>query len=214
MEITKTKRTCVLVIALLSIILITFSARFISGISIFSVRILLSIMLNILNGAVAIVAMKLTKMKTEFGFKNIKSYFIGIVIALALTLIMGLIPIWCGTSLSGDHIDFVLWHFIFEFFYFILIIGPIEELIFRVYIQETIEVYFNKNKWIAVIIAAAIFGIWHIINGGLIQVIFTFIIGLVFGLCKYFIKNCKYVGVALGHGLYDFLIYVLRIIAI
>lgn len=214
MEISKTKRTCVLVIALLLITLFTFSARFISGISIFAVRITLNIMLNILMGVVALVAMKLTKIKTEFGFKNIKSYFIGIVIALVLTLVMGLIPIWCGTSLIGGHTDFVLWHFIFNFFYLLLIIGPVEELIFRVYIQETIELYFKKNKWIAVIIAAALFGIWHIINGALIQVIFTFIIGLVFGLCKYFIKSCKYVGVALGHGLYDFLIYVLTIIAL
>ena len=98
-------------------------------------------------GVVAIVAMKLTKIKTEFGLKNVKSYVIGIVIALGLTLVMGLIPIWCGTSLIGGHSDFVLWEFIFNLFYLLLIIGPVEELIFRVYIQETIEVYFNKmNK--------------------------------------------------------------------
>lgn len=214
MEISKTKRTYILIASIVLMSLITFSARFIAGISVFPVRIILNIMLNVLMGVIAIVAMKLTKMKTEFGLKNAKSYIIGIVIALGLILVMGLIPIWCGTSLCGGHIDFVLWNFIFSLFYYLLIIGPVEELIFRVYIQETIEVYFNKNKWVSVIIAAALFGIWHIINGTLIQVIFAFVIGLVFGFCKYYIKNCKYVGVALGHGLYDFLLYVLRVVVL
>jgi len=214
MEISKTKRMCILIASIVLISLITFSARFINAISVLPVKIALKILLNILMGVVAIVAMKLTKIKTEFGLKNVKSYVIGIVIALGLTLVMGLIPIWCGTSLIGGHSDFVLWEFIFNLFYLLLIIGPVEELIFRVYIQETIEVYFNKNKWISVIIAAVLFGIFHIINGSIGQVIFTFIIGLVFGLCKYFIKNCKYLGVALGHGLYDFLIYVLTIVAL
>ena len=38
-----------------------------------------------------------------------------------------------------------------------------------------------------------------------IQVLFTFGIGLVFGLAKYFIKQYKYLGLAFAHGLYDFL---------
>ena len=63
----------------------------------------------------------------------------------------------------------------------------------------------NLYQWIGVIIAAALFGIWHIINGSLFQVLFTFGFGLIFGFAKYFLKNCKYLGLALGHGFYDFL---------
>ena len=83
--------------------------------------------------------------------------------------------------------------------------GPVEEIVFRVYYQETFCGFFKKNKWIGVIIAAALFGIWHIINGSLFQVLFTFGFGLIFGFAKYFLKNCKYLGLALGHGIYDFL---------
>lgn len=58
------------------------------------------------------------------------------------------------------------------------------------------------------------FGWWHLINGSLLQVAFTFGIGLVFGMCKYYIKNCKYLGLALGHGLYDFLNVVVRMFVV
>ena len=65
--------------------------------------------------------------------------------------------------------------------------------------------FFSKHKWIGVIIASALFGIWHLINGSPLQVLFTFGIGLVFGFAKYFIKRFKYLGVSFAHGLYDFL---------
>ena len=95
-----------------------------------------------------------------------------------------------------------------------IIIGPVEELIFRVYLQETFIGFFEKNKWIGVIITSLIFGLWHFINGSFIQVLFIFGIGLIFGFSKYLIKNCKYLGLAVGHGLYDFLNVVLRMFII
>ena len=51
-----------------------------------------------------------------------------------------------------------------------------------------------------------IFGAWHMINGSVIQALFTFGIGMVFGMCRYRIKSCKFIGLAMAHGLYDFLI--------
>jgi membrane protease YdiL (CAAX protease family) len=61
-----------------------------------------------------------------------------------------------------------------------------------------------------VIITSFIFGLWHFINGSFIQVLFTFGIGLVFGFSKYLIKNCTYLSVTVGHGLYDFLNVIVR----
>lgn len=214
MEVSKRKKLTILIISIITISLLTFSARFISQIKIVGLRLAINVLANIIMGIVALLAMKITKIKTDFGFKNIKSYLIGIILACGLALIIAFIPAWCGSSLVGDHTDFILWNFIFNFLYYILIIGPVEELIFRVYIQDTVSTFFCKNKWIAVIIAAALFGIWHIINGSLIQVLFTFFIGLIFGLCKYYIKECKYIGVALGHGLYDFLGYLVRLLIV
>ena len=66
-------------------------------------------------------------------------------------------------------------------------------------------IFAKQMHHIAVGDASFMFGLWHIINGSIIQVLFAFGIGLVFGFAKYRIKNCGYVGVAFGHGLYDFL---------
>ena len=122
-----------------------------------------------------------------------------------MSLFIAFIPAWCGHSIVGAHTKYDLGTLLFAIFFYFLIIGPVEELIFRVYYQETFISFFNKNKWIGVIIASALFGMWHLINGSPLQVLFTFGIGLVFGFAKYFIKRFKYLGVSFAHGLYDFL---------
>ena len=94
---------------------------------------------------------------------------------------------------------------IYELLFCLLIIGPVEELVFRVYLQDVLLGWFKKQPWLGVVIAAALFGTWHLINGSIVQGSFTFGIGLVFGCAKYKVKGCGYVSVAFGHGLYDFL---------
>lgn len=161
--------------------------------------------LNLLNGIVALLAMKLTGMKIDIDFKNKRQYLIGVVIALTLSVIIAIIPALCGFSLVGNHSDFSWFVLIYDFLFYLLIIGPVEEFVFRVYLQDTFVSFFEKHKWMGVVIVAFLFGLWHLINGNIIQVLFTFGIGLVFGFAKYKIKDCEYVGLALGHGLYDFL---------
>ena len=168
-------------------------------------RRLYSVSMNLLNGVTAFIAIKLTGVKIGIELKNFWQYLIGLGIALALSLFIAFIPAWCGHSLVGAHTKYDLGTLLFAIFFYFLVIGPVEELIFRVYYQETFISFFNKHKWIAVIIASAIFGLWHLINGSPLQVLFTFGIGLVFGFAKYFIKRFKYLGVSFAHGLYDFL---------
>ena len=163
------------------------------------------IFINLLNGATAFVAIKLTGVKIGVELKNFWQYLIGLGIALTLSLFIAFIPAWCGHSLVGVHANYDIGTLIYALFFFLLVIGPVEELVFRVYYQETFMSFFNKHKWIGVIIASALFGLWHLINGSPLQVLFTFGIGLVFGFAKYFIKHFKYLGVSFAHGLYDFL---------
>jgi membrane protease YdiL (CAAX protease family) len=86
----------------------------------------------------------------------------------------------------------------------------VEEFVFRVYLQDAFVSFFETHKWIGVVIASFLFGLWHIINGNVVQVFFTFGIGLVFGFAKYKLKDCGYIGVSFGHGLYDFLNILVR----
>ena len=201
-----TKRNIViLTLSLVLICAVTFSVRFIKYIDITAFRIIAQIALNLSNGLIAMIAMKLTNMEINFDLKNKRQYLIGIAIALVLSVVIAIVPALCGFSLIGNHTEFSWFALIYDLLFYLLIIGPVEEFVFRVYLQDTFVSFFKKNKWIGIVIASFLFGLWHIINGSIIQVLFTFVIGLVFGFAKYKIKDCGYVGVAFGHGLYDFL---------
>ncbi len=205
------KKITVLIISLIVISGLTFLGGMLRSLDQLWLRIMLLAIINLCNGAVALIAMKITDMKPDFDIKNIRQYGIGILIALCLSLVIAFIPALCGFSLVGQHSDFSWFSIIYNFLNYFLIIGPVEEMIFRVYIQDTMISFFKKNKYAGVVIAALIFGAWHLINGSLVQMMFTFGIGLVFGTCRYLIKDCKYCGLAVGHGLYDFLNVIVRI---
>ena len=211
----KTKRNiAVLCVSMLCIIVITFLARFVKNINMLWIRIVALVGLNLLNGIVALIAMKLTRMKINIDFKNKRQIFIGVIIAISLSVFIAIIPALCGFSLVGGHTDFSWFTIIYDFLFYMLIIGPVEEFVFRVYLQDTFVSFFEKKKWIGVVVASFLFGLWHMINGSIIQVIFTFGIGLVFGFAKYKIKDCGYIGVSFGHGLYDFLNTVVRMFVV
>lgn len=204
------KNVLILVLSLVMICAVTFSARFISYINLLPLKILAKVSLNLVNGLIALLAMRLTEMKIDLDLKNKRQYLIGAAIALALSLAIAVIPALCGFSLVGQHQDFSWFTLIYDLLFYLLIIGPVEEFVFRVYLQDAFTGFFGKQKWLGVVIASFLFGLWHIINGNLVQVFFTFGIGLVFGFAKYKIKDCKYAGLALGHGLYDFLNTIVR----
>ena len=204
------KKIFVLIASTILLIGITFLAWPIATLSNVWLKRILAVLLNLSNGAVAFTAIKLTGIKIDLDIKNYMQYLLGITIALILSLFIAFIPAFFNVSLVGNHQAFSWETILWSFFNFFFIIGPVEELIFRVYYQETFISFLPKFKWIGVLIAAFIFGWWHLINGSLLQVAFTFGIGLIFGMAKYFIKNCKYLGLSLGHGLYDFLNVIVR----
>lgn len=199
------KKIIVLIVTTILIGVFTFLGGLNTHIDNLILKRLVVIFINLLNGATAFVAIKLTGVKIGIELKNFWQYLIGLGVALTLSLFIAFIPAWCGHSLVGVHTNYDIGTLIYAFFFFLLVIGPVEELAFRVYYQETFMSFFSKHKWIGVIIASALFGLWHLINGSLLQVLFTFGIGLVFGFAKYFIKRFKYLGVSFAHGLYDFL---------
>ena len=207
------KRIIVLTVACFLISAITFSVGLLHGIGALWLRILLQTGAYLLIGAVALVAMKITGIKLDLDLKNMKQYAIGAGIALTLSLLIAFVPALLGCSLVGPHKDFSRFGLIYNLLFFFLIVGPVEELVFRVYLQETLIPLFKK-PWIGVVLAAFLFGLWHLINGSPLQVLFTFGIGLVFGVSKYKFKDCKYPGLAFGHGLYDFLNEIVRLFVV
>lgn len=206
--------TLILCLSLLCIIGVTYLARFVTGIGIRPLGIAALIGINLLNGLVAFIAMKLMKMEIRIDFKNKRQLLVGAAIALVLSLVIAVIPALCGYSLIGGHTDFSWFDLFYSMLFYILIIGPVEEFVFRVYLQDYFVSFFDKHRWMGVVIAAFLFGLWHIINGSFVQVLFTFGIGLVFGFAKFKIKDCGFIGVAFGHGLYDFLNVIVRMLIV
>lgn len=157
--------------------------------------------------AVTVAAMILTgQAKTLIPTKNKLwlQILIGLGIAAALCFVIGIIPILCGTSFIGSHSDMSAGGIIFAAIQDIIFVGVGEEIVFRGYVQNQFTVWLKKCKWLAPFIAAALFGLWHLINGSIIQVLFTTLIGCVFGYAKYFIKDCSLLSVIIAHGFYDF----------
>ena len=191
------KNIVILCCSLAVIYAVTFSARFITYIGAPVFKIVSKVILNLLNELIAQIAMKLAGMKVSLDLKNKYQYRTGVMIAPVLSVVLAIIPALCGFSLVGNHIDFSGFILIYDLFFYMLIIGPVEE-----------------HKWLGVVIASFLFGLWHIINGNVVQVLFTFGIGLVFGFAKYKIKGCGYVGVSVAHGLYDFLNTIVRMLIV
>ena len=202
---TTRRNISILCVSLICIVGVTSLGSLLKYINLGWLKIIARVGLNLLNGIIALVAMKLTRMKLNIDLKNKHQYIIGATIALMLSVVIAIIPALCGFSLVGNHADFSWFVLIHDLLFYLLIIGPVEEFVFRVYLQDAFVSFFAKHQWIGVVISSFLFGLWHIINGNVIQVLFAFGIGLVFGFAKYKIKDCGYIGVSFGHGLYDFL---------
>ena len=211
MDAAKRKITTVLILSLLLIAGFTFLGGLCYSVERTWLKILLLVLVYYADAAVAMIAIKITGVKPEFDLKNVKQYGIGAAIAIILSLAIAVVPALCGFSLVGQHSDFSWFRIVYHFLFYFLVVGPVEELIFRVYVQDTLTSFFIKRKYLGVILAALLFGLSHLINGSFVQVLFTFGIGLVFGTCRYKIRDCKYPGLAVGHGLYDFLNEIVRI---
>lgn len=196
----------IFVISILLIIGITFLMWAIRLVNTYIARLCLTMLVIFAYTMVAIVAMVLIGQSKKLLPNKDKIWLqilIGVIIAAVLCFVVGIIPILCGISLIGSHSDMSIDKILLVAMQDILFVGVGEEIVFRGYIQNQFIIWL-KRKWLAPLFAAVLFGFWHLINGSIIQVLFTSIIGCFFGYTKYCIKNCSLLSVIIAHGLYDF----------
>ena len=207
----KEKRLIILIIVYIISVLCIMLSQLFKGI----LGLIFPIVLNIIIAIITVFAMKITKMEIDTNYKNYKQYIIGIDLCALLILLFGIIPLSCGINVVGSREEFSLFAFIYNLFQYIVIIGPVEELLFRFYIQDTIKDFLPNLKWISVIVSSIIFGAFHVgfnLMSYIIKVCMISFLGLFFGGVKYYFdKDFGYFGLALCHGLYDFLLYVIRL---
>lgn len=133
----------------------------------------------------------------------------GVLIGIAMSLVLTLVPHLAG---FGAYVDngkryIYLWHFVYEFFYCIVAIGFVEELVFRGFVYNRIQ-KISRNEIAAVIGSSVLFGVFHLFGGNIVQMIMTAFIGAFFCLCRLKIKNCSVLSLVIAHGIYDALIAV------
>ena len=131
---------------------------------------------------------------------------IGILLAVSMSLVLTVLPIILGfKDVVGDYAYTQTWQFAYEFIYRILGVALAEELVFRGYIFNKL-LQIKNSKWFAIIISSLLFGLFHILNGNIIQVFVTAFIGLVYCIFREKIKGCTLLSLIIAHGVYDALI--------
>ena len=120
---------------------------------------------------------------SDIGFSKEKiplQVLIGIILSIAMCLVFTVVPILLGYKdmvSSTRHTE--VWQFVFEFFYLIFGVALVEEIFFRGFLfKKLLEI--KNSKWFAITVSSAIFGLFHIFQGNIIQIFITAILGLIF----------------------------------
>ncbi len=147
----------------------------------------------------------------DFGFRRnniFKQIVTGIVLALIMSLLLTVIPILLGFEEMVSSTQYTrLWQFLYGFGYTIIGVALVEELIFRGYIFHKL-LQLKDNKVFAILLSSGLFGLFHIFNGNLIQVLLTTIIGIIYCILREKIPSCTTLSLIVLHGVYDALITV------
>jgi membrane protease YdiL (CAAX protease family) len=146
---------------------------------------------------------------SDFGLEKEKipqQILIGIGLALVMSLILTVIPILCGfRDMVGSTKNTQVWQFVYQFIYFTVAVALTEEFIFRGYIfKKLLEI--KNSRWFAIIFSSVLFGLFHIFIGGMLQVLMTAIMGLIYCMFREKIKGCTLLSLIIAHGFYDALI--------
>ena len=168
---------------------------------------ILNICYRVIQTAITLFAMKLSglEIKPVFRLKGAWQYVAGVLSGLIILFVIAVVPTFFGTSIIGHHYIPTADEYIFGFINYFFFVAPVEELVYRVFVQDTLtEVLPTKAKWIGVVIASALFGLSHIIAGSWFQVRLTAILGLVWGFMRFFSKDRAFFSTVISHGLYDF----------
>lgn len=145
----------------------------------------------------------------DIGFRKekiLQQIGIGVLLAFAMSLVLTVVPIMLGFKEMVGNITYTqTWKFVYQFAYAILGVALAEELIFRGYIfTKLLEI--KNSRWFAIIISSVLFGLCHIFNGNILQVIMTAFLGFLFCIYREKIKGCNFISLIIAHGIYDAMI--------
>lgn len=83
--------------------------------------------------------------------------------------------------------------------YYIFGIAVSEETLFRGYLYNKIKELFD-SEWLSIILSAVIFGLFHMLNGNIYQVVLATSFGIILCILRY--KKCTLLSLIIAHGIY------------
>ena len=141
-------------------------------------------------------------MGTRIAFQILVGVGIGTIIAIAW---IGLEYIERGGNIAQMYPKNI-WVIIYTLFVYLFVVGPSEEMIYRVAIMGSLERLIEKRKWIAPLVANVLFALSHLLQHSWHNVALAFVIGGIYTFFFYKWKKCGYVMVSVIHGIFDFMV--------
>lgn len=143
--------------------------------------------------------------------KNLpKQIAVGILIGLGMGCVLTLLPMALGLKQlvytdsgfgnTGEALR--------RLAYFILVIGLVEEFIFRGFLFTRLKEICLSDA-VPILLSSALFGVFHFSGLNFTQVLTTGLIGAFFCLCRERIPGCTLLSLVIAHGLHDWLIRLL-----
>ncbi len=148
----------------------------------------------------------------SLGFKKDRIFMqvlIGLAVAASMSVVLTVVPILIGLKdMVGSTSYTKPWQFAYQFVYSIIGVALAEEIIFRGYLFNKL-LKIKDSRLFAIIISSILFGLFHVFNGNIIQIILTACIGLLFCFVREKIKDCTLLSLIIAHGVYDAMIVLL-----
>ena len=139
-----------------------------------------------------------------------KQFKVGVSIALCMTCVLVLFPMIIGLKslVYGGESYHSVGNAIGGFIRFLLVVGLVEEFVFRGFLYGKLK-EICQSETAPIVISSLVFGLFHFSGGNFIQVIMASAIGAVYCWCMENIPNCSLLSLIIAHGMHDWLIRVL-----
>ncbi len=138
------------------------------------------------------------------GDRIFQQIILGIAIGIVLGVISFLLDYWTSGGSVAQIYGNNVWIVVRAFCKYVFVVGPSEELIYRVAIMGSVENLISRYKWIAPLAANSLFALSHLFQHGWKNVAFAFVVGAIYTMLYYKWKRCGYIMIALIHGMFDF----------
>lgn len=152
------------------------------------------------------------KLRELFAGNALKQIILGVIFGSVLLVLIWMINGEMVLTIEASLFDRYTWYKIYISVYYLVMVGFMEEFIYRIVIQNYFADVLGRWKLFAPALSALAFAMCHFMGGGIGLVLHNVLWGLIWGYLRYFCKAVTYPVLAISHGVYDFGLLVIPLI--